>query len=123
MKIKQKHLIIAGIVAIAIVAIYFIGSYLTGQYVAVGSYDDLAKCLTEKGTVMYGSDGCSACAEQKRLFGDSFQYVTYVKCPEQINLCREKGIERVPSWEIDGKIYIGVKTPETLVTMAGCPLE
>jgi len=130
MKIGKKQLaVIAAIAAIAIITTYFIGSYVTGWFVTVNpnptptNYDALAKCLTQKGVVMYGLKTCPHCADQKAMFGDSFQYVTYVECSDQATLCQAKGIQFVPAWEIDGSISTGVKTLEELASAAGCPLE
>lgn len=122
MKIKQKHLIIVAVVAVMAVAIYFVGTAFTGEHSAIGDYDDLAKCLTEKGAVMYGRVGCGWCSKQKEMFGDSFQYVTYVECPEQPQLCQQKGVTAVPAWEIGGDLHLGFKSFEELANMAGCVL-
>jgi glutaredoxin len=127
MKIEAKHLKLAAVVAVAIVALYFIGSYLTGGFGAVqpsegGKYDKLARCLTDKGIVMYGLSTCPHCLEQKELFGDSFKYVTYVECSEQQSLCTAKGVQYVPSWEINGNIEVGVKPLDELARIAGCEI-
>jgi len=125
MKIQAKYLKLAAVAAMAIVALYFIGSYITGGFGAVqpgegGKYDKLAKCLTDKGIVMYGLSTCPHCLEQKELFGDSFKYVTYVECSEQQSLCTAKGVQYVPAWEIDGKIEVGTKPLDELARIAGC---
>lgn len=122
MKVKQKHLIIITTVAIAAVIIYFVETSLTGQYVAVGDYDDLAKCLTDNGAVMYGSKYCGHCENQKELFGDSFQYITYVDCTEQTQLCQENGIRAVPAWKINGELHVGFKPLDELALMVDCEL-
>ncbi len=64
------------------------------------NYDNFAKCITERGAVMYGAETCSHCKEQKKTFGNSFKYVNYVECPDNINLCLEKGIDGYPTWLI-----------------------
>jgi len=68
-----------------------------------GEYDSLAKCLTEKNVVMYGAYNCSHCQAQKRAFGDSWQYVTYVECSivglsEQAQACIDAGVNVYPTW-------------------------
>ena len=120
--IKEKYLITVTVIAIAAVAVYFLGTSITGQYVADDDYDDLAKCLTEKGAVMYGRTGCGWCSKQKELFGDSFQYVTYVECTDEPTLCQQKGVTAVPTWEIDGTLHPGFKPLEDLAGMVGCTL-
>lgn len=64
------------------------------------NYDEFAKCLTEKGAVMYGAEWCTHCKEQKAAFGDSFKYIKYIECPENILLCTDKGINGYPTWII-----------------------
>lgn len=62
------------------------------------NYDSFAKCLTENGLAMYGAEGCSHCKDQKNAFGESFQYIKYVECPDNVNLCLDKGVDGYPSW-------------------------
>ena len=45
-----------------------------------GKYDTFAQCLTENEAVMYGTDWCSYCQNQKSLFGNSFNNIAYVNC-------------------------------------------
>lgn len=120
MKLTSKHLAIVAIVAVAAVAVYYIGAFLTGRATEVGNYDDLAKCLTDKGAVMYGSKYCGHCENQKELFGNSFQYITYVECTEQTQLCQENGVRAVPAWEINGELHVGFKSLDELALMVGC---
>lgn len=90
------------------------------------SQTELAKCLTEKGTKMYGAYWCPHCANQKSMFGNSFQYVTYVECslPERAGvteICKEQKIQRYPTWEFpDGSRLETVQALETLAEKSGC---
>lgn len=63
--------------------------------------DAFAKCLTEKGWAMYGAEWCSHCKSQKEMFGDSFQYIKYVECPDNIQFCLDKGINGYPTWLVE----------------------
>jgi hypothetical protein len=63
--------------------------------------DAFAKCLTEKGWTMYGAEWCGHCKDQKALFGDSFQYIKYVECPNNTQLCLDKGINGYPTWRVE----------------------
>ncbi|MFA6227228.1 MAG: hypothetical protein WC631_02010 [Candidatus Paceibacterota bacterium] len=60
--------------------------------------NSFAKCLTDKGFTMYGAVWCSHCTAQKALFGDSFKYIKYVECPDNINICLDKGVQGYPTW-------------------------
>ena len=93
-----------------------------------GKYDDFAKCLTEKGVKEYGAFWCPKCAEQKKMFGKSFKYVTYVECDARGNnaqpeLCREKGITGYPTWEIENKLIPGIQSLENLARESSCNLN
>lgn len=84
----------------------------------------LAKHLTDTGAVMYGAYWCGACNQQKRFFGDAFQYVTYVECDSrgenaQPDLCSAKGVQGYPTWEINGELYTGYMALESLAQLSG----
>ncbi len=63
-----------------------------------GSYDDLAMCLTQKGAVMYGTDWCTHCQEQKQKFGVSFKYVNFVNCDLNRIACDNANVSGFPTW-------------------------
>ena len=85
--------------------------------------DEFAKCLGEKEVVMYGAEWCSHCTAQKKMFGESFEYISYVECSEELKVCSEKEIQGVPTWEFqNGEKLIGEQTIEKLSQKSGCPL-
>ena len=84
----------------------------------------LAKHLRSVGATMYGGFWCLACAQQKQSFGDAFQYVDYVECDAggdnaMPQLCQAKGIQYLPTWEIDGRLYTGARPLEELAELSG----
>ena len=85
--------------------------------------DKFAKCLTERGATIYVIKTCSACNSQKKMFGDSLNYINLVECTENQHLCQEKGISRVPTWIINGLPYVGVQSFERLSELTGCSLS
>lgn len=119
---KNKHTIYIIIILVVIVLGYV--SY--SNYKKAGQYDDFAKCLTSKSVKMYGAYWCSHCADQKRIFGNSFQYVTYVECAipgddsAQTPICIQNKIQGYPTWEINGEKNSGVKDINTLSSLSGC---
>jgi hypothetical protein len=119
----KKLYVILGLVAVLVVlvvALVFLGK---PKDTIAKNYDVFAKCLAEKGVVMYGAKWCSHCQNQKKQFGDSFKYVKYVECPEQIKLCTEKGIQGFPTWGMpDGQKLIGEQELQTLSMETGCQL-
>lgn len=87
---------------------------------ANGNYDSLAQCLTEKGVVMYGTEWCPHCQDQKEMFGSSFQYVDYIDCDENRNACQAAGVRGYPTWVIEGQSHPGTQALATLANLAGC---
>ena len=93
-----------------------------------GKYDDFAKCLTEKGTKMYGAYWCPHCQAQKKLFGSSWKNVDYVECAtpgtnEQKTVCNQAGIKVYPTWVFpDGKSLSGELSLEQLSSFTSCQL-
>lgn len=87
-----------------------------------GQFDAFARCLSQKGVKMYGTDWCEYCQRQKKEFGKSFQYVSFVNCDYQKQECKERGVESYPTWIIGGKQYSGVQPLERLASLSGCEL-
>ena len=85
----------------------------------------LAKHLTNKGVVKYSAYWCPNCLYQSELFGkQAYKELTVVECARdgknsQTQLCIDKKIEGFPSWEINGKIIIGVQTLKGLSELTG----
>jgi glutaredoxin len=82
--------------------------------------DELAQCLTEKGAVMYGTEWCGHCKNQKRAFGSSFEYINYVDCDESMGKCSQAGVTGYPTWVINGQNYPGEQSLSRLKQLAGC---
>jgi len=84
------------------------------------SIDRLAKCLTEKGIIMYGRDSCPHCQDQKKVFGSSFSLVNYIDCVETPGKCLAE-IKWIPAWVfLDKKIVYGSQSLEKLSELSGC---
>ena len=90
--------------------------------------DPFAQCLADKGVMMYGAYWCPHCADQKKLFGASFDYMTYIECslPEragQTQICIDANITSYPTWEFaGGSRREGILSLEALSARTGCPL-
>ena len=84
----------------------------------------LAEHLASIGAKKYGAWWCPHCHTQQALFGaEAFEKVTYVECdPEgqntQTSACQAAGIQSFPTWEINGELYPGVQSLETLATIS-----
>ena len=84
----------------------------------------LAKYLKDNGVVKYSAYWCPNCLDQSELFGkEAYKELNVVECARdgknsQTQLCIDKKIKGFPSWEINGKIIIGVQTLEKLSELA-----
>lgn len=89
------------------------------------SYEQgLADHLNSTGAVMYGAYWCPYCTRQKEMFKDAADQLPYVECDpagenSQTQLCRDKGVQGFPSWEIQGKLYGGLRSPQELAELSG----
>lgn len=63
----------------------------------------LAKCLSDKEVVMYGTSTCSGCRAQRKAFGTAFERIKEVECDPhapntKVDLCLERKIRTTPTW-------------------------
>lgn len=116
---KKRSLFI--IIALVLAGVGFFVLY--GFPVADGTYDSFAKCLAEKKITMYGAAWCPHCQREKRLFGSSFQFVPYVECPDNPQLCLAKDVKGYPTWIFpDGRAFAGEQGLQKLSAESSCPL-
>ena len=86
---------------------------------------EFAKYLNDNGVVKYSSYWCPNCLKQSELFGkQAYKELNVVECARdgknsQTQLCIEKKIQGFPSWEINGKIILGVQTLKQLSNLTG----
>ncbi|MAG91249.1 hypothetical protein CMO83_01070 [Candidatus Woesearchaeota archaeon] len=112
---KSKYYIIGAIVGILILAV---GGFSVYSISKPGQYDGFAKCLTEKGAVMYGAmDWCQYTQAQKGMFGKSFDEIEYHEYQDL------PGIKKTPTWVYQDKWYENVQSFESLAAITGCKLQ
>lgn len=116
---KNKVLIGIGIFALISLGVFFL---FLGEEDLPGQVDGFANCLTENGVIMYGTEWCSHCKNQKELFGSSFQYVNYIDCDKNKNECIAAGVKGYPTWKINGENYPGEQSFERLSNLSGCDI-
>lgn len=88
-----------------------------------GEYDDLAKCLTERGMQMYGTSWCGHCQKQKAEFAESFDFINYTDCDLENLKCQEASVTGYPTWITSkGEILRGRQSLVTLAKKANCEL-
>ncbi|MBI2668641.1 hypothetical protein HYX14_02250 [Candidatus Woesearchaeota archaeon] len=113
---KKKRTWLLAVLISLIVVIGGVG-YAGYYFLTPGSYDDFAKCLTDKGAVMYGAiKWCQYTQGQANMFGKSFKYVNY-KDESQLS-----GIRTRPTWVINGQWHEKVQSFETLGAITGCAI-
>ena len=84
-----------------------------------------AKYLKDSGVIKYSAYWCPNCLNQSELFGkQAYKELNVVECANdgknsQTQLCIDKKIKGFPSWEINGKIILGVLTLKELSTLTG----
>lgn len=114
-----------GLGAIALTVSLLAGCASQNATVDSSSYEaQLANYLDETGATMYGAYWCPHCADQKEMFGQAVDLVPYVECAAdgenaQPQLCKDKGIQGYPTWEINGEFYPGSQSLDTLADLSG----
>lgn len=114
-----------GLGAIALTVSLLAGCASQNATVDSSSYEaQLANHLDETGATMYGAYWCPHCADQKEMFGQAVDLVPYVECAAdgenaQPQLCKDKGIQGYPTWEINGEFYPGSQSLDTLADLSG----
>lgn len=124
MNSRKKVILTLGVAVLIIAGLWFIANSITRYtgYSVIENSDEFAKCLADN-SVLYSREGCSHCANQKAMFGESLKYLNIVECSENLDLCISKNLDGVPAWEIKGQIYYGVQDLEMLSELTGCSIQ
>ena len=86
---------------------------------------ELAKYLKDNGVVKYSANWCPNCLNQSELFGkQAYRELNVVECARnginsQTQLCIDKKIKGFPTWEINGKLILGVLSLKELSKLTG----
>lgn len=115
-KSSKNALLISIFAVVLIVAIAGASfSYINSKKPA--PLDEFAKCLTEKGAVMYGAYWCQYTQAQKRMFGNSMKFINYKDFTDN------KEVKKTPTWFIDGEKYENVQSFDRLAAITGCSIK
>ena len=85
----------------------------------------MAKYLKDNGVVKYSAYWCPNCLNQSELFGkQAYRELNVVECARdginsQTKLCIDKKIKGFPTWEINGKLILGVLSLNELSKLTG----
>ena len=112
LRLSAARAVLAGLVILVIH-----GSYIAPRPEPTGPEDPtiraLAEHISDEGALFYGASWCAHCQEQKRLFGASASRLPYIECSPggqgtpQSAACTAVGIQRYPTWVINGQSYAG----------------
>ena len=86
---------------------------------------ELAKYLNNYGVVKYSAYWCPNCLNQSELFGkQAYRELNVVECARdginsQTQLCIDKKIKGFPTWEINGRLILGVLSLKELSKLTG----
>jgi glutaredoxin len=84
----------------------------------------LAKHLRKIGAKLYTAYWCPHCHHQKQRFGkEAVKHLEVVECDQrgvdpQTQLCRDKKVRAYPTWEINGKLYPGNHSLESIANFS-----
>ena len=84
-----------------------------------------AKYLKESGVIKYSAYWCPNCLNQSELFGkQAYKELNVVECARdgknsKTQLCIDKKIKGFPTWEINGKLILGVLSLKELSKLTG----
>jgi glutaredoxin len=85
----------------------------------------LARHLTARGARVYTAYWCPHCQMQKAMFGaEAAALLNVIECAADApdnrrELCKAKGIQGFPTWEIQGRLQPGVQSLEQLADWSG----
>ena len=108
---------------LTIIGVLASGFWIYTNSTKPGKFDDFAKCLTEKGAIMYGAiEWCKYTQEQAAMFGKSFKYINYQDYKKGPN------IQVTPTWIINNSLSGNVRLERVqpfsrLADLTGCKLE
>ena len=80
-----------------------------------GRLEAIARHLSASGARFYGVWWCTACREQKELFGAAAADLPYVECSRR----SPEGVDSYPTWEIAGRRTVGALSPDSLAKLSG----
>lgn len=119
------------VIATAVIIVFFLFTYVGvgvenetfGSYSGTPATAEFTTCLTQRGAVLYGATWCSHCNNQKSMFGEHVDKITFIDCDEAKATCSEHGITAYPTWIINGEKKLGTQSLGTLAQLTGCELE
>lgn len=108
-------------------AVCLLLSIAVASVAAARNLDAFARCLTQKGAVLYGATWCPHCVRQENLFGDAARHLDIVDCDasaQDAAECVAAGVVGYPTWVFgDGSRRSGVVSLQGLAGRTACRLD
>lgn len=101
---KIDFKILLGVVGAFLILLFVFILFFSGPKVTPG----FVECLRKSGAVMYGTGWCLHCQEQKDIFGEYFDDVSYVDCDYDRAACDAARVRGYPTWKINNINYPGI---------------
>ena len=126
---RVKVLISLGILVLLAVGFYIVsyaitkytGYSITGKAVySKQERVEIAKCLSEKGVVLYCSSLSLNCMRQKNEIEDIFEYIGYLDCGEKPEECIDLSL---PAWKINNRFFYGIRDLGKLAESTDCSVN
>ena len=103
---KKEYLIMVGIVIVIVLIILGV-KYVQNNHVDPSKSS--IECIANN-SILYATTTCGSCHEQLEILGDNVDLFNIVYCDEDIEVCKNLEINQVPTWILNGKKDLGIKT-------------
>ena len=124
---KKIFLILIGVFAVILMGFLFLNNSDTNKNSTNNpnnsySLENFNQCLSDKGVVIYGSKWCPACSSLvETLGGYEKANPVYVECTIEQERCqKETKTNYVPEIQINGEVYEGSRSLNSLAEITGC---
>lgn len=107
------------LILVVIILLVIGGIYLYKNYSKETPEEKVMSCIASKAT-LYSSKYCPHCQDQKAILGNYLSFFKNIDCLDNPQKCDEAGVDRYPTWQIDGKLYPGVKSINDLKKLTNC---
>lgn len=102
------------IILLAIAGIYYYKNFNQAT-----PQEKVMSCIASK-TTLYSSKYCPHCQDQKAILSNYLSLFKNIDCLDEPGKCDEAGVDRYPTWQIEGKLYPGVKSINELKKLTNC---
>lgn len=84
--------------------------------------NSLAQCMTDAWAIMYGTERCQHCKNQKSRFWEAFELINFVDCDANRIQCQAAWVKWFPTWVSWSETFAWDMKLEQLAEIYGCQL-